>query len=265
VEQDPLPVDGSSARRQLARARALVGLVALLAVAAGCGSTTLVAAPKFEDHDLVRLFLLDDARQTERQCVAANGVRSAEGCMAAYLRQDGAIATVAWLTRSMPVEEYRRALPLWCESLAIVQGLPPDRCGRRTVEAETAVSAQPGIARRPVITIPVGPVQSGHLLTLVLGGSAGVEKSENPVIRVRADVPTGSPDAKAWTVVAQEWCHSIAHAEWQLVQKDPCHGGADEIRVNIMPVDVPLGWRPLKVPCVGWVNQFCDPVVLPRR
>lgn len=66
----------------------------------GCG-TVLVAAPKFEDHDLVRLVLLDDARQTAEQCVAARGVRSSDGCMASYLRRDGTVGAVVYLTRSI--------------------------------------------------------------------------------------------------------------------------------------------------------------------
>jgi hypothetical protein len=103
------------------------------------------------------------------------------------------------------------------------------------------------------------------LLTLVLGSSANVEKSANPVERVRVDVPTRRPDAPAWKAVAQEWCHSIAHAEWQTVGQDPCPGGAGELRVRVTPFDGPLGWAPARMPCVGWVNQFCEPVALQRR
>ena len=258
----------------------VVPLIALFATLVGCGGnlltgsvlkgtfptgTVLTAGSKFEDHDLVRLVLLDDARQTEQRCVAANGVRSSEGCMAAYLRRDGAVGVVAWLTRSMPTEEYQRALPLWCESLAMVQGLTRDYCRIRSGDASP--SALPSDALQPhATTITVGPVGSGHhLLTLALGSTAAIEKSPNPVERIRVDLPTRVPDAPAWQVVAQEWCHSIAHAEWQLIRRDPCHGGADEIRISMAPRDAPLGWRPAQMPCVGWVNQFCDPVVLPRR
>ena len=258
----------------------VVPLIALFATLVGCGGnlltasvlkgtvptgTVLTAGSKFEDHDLVRLVLLDDARQTEQRCVAANGVRSSEGCMAAFLRRDGAIGVVAWLTRTMPTEEYQRALPLWCESLAMVQGLSRDQCRIRM--AETSESALPSGAVHPnVSTIKVGPVSNGHLFTLALGGSAGVQKSENPVERIRVDLPTRVPDSPAWQVVAQEWCHSIAHAEWQLIRRDPCHGGSDEIRVNMALLDAPLGWNPARLPwCMGWVNQFCDPAVLTRR
>src|SRR5712691_9554263 len=141
--------------------RGVAPLIALLTTLAGCGGTVLTAGSRFEDYDLVRLVPLDDARQTEQQCVAANGVRSSEGCMAAYLRRDGTIGVVAWLTRSMPTEEYQRALPLWCESLAMVQGLSRDLCSVRM--ADTSESALPSGAVQPnVNTIRVGPVSSGH-------------------------------------------------------------------------------------------------------
>ena len=245
--------------------RAIVLLVALLATVAGCSTgTVLVGGPKFDDRDLVRLVLLDDARQTERQCAAANGVRSSEGCTAAYLRRDGAVGIVAWMTKSLPAEEYRRALPLWCESLAMVQGLARARCASQPPTTEAAVSAQPGGQMRPPVMVAVGPVASGHLFTLVLGGTAGVETSENPVERVRVDLPTGLPEAPGWRVVAQSWCESIAHAEWQMVRTDPCRNGA-QLHVNVTPMNDPLGWMPTRVPCVGWVNQFCDPVIIQRR
>ena len=65
----------------------VVPLIALFATLVGCGGnlltasvlkgtvptgTVLTAGSKFQDHDLVRLVLLDDARQTEQRCVAAN-------------------------------------------------------------------------------------------------------------------------------------------------------------------------------------------------
>jgi hypothetical protein len=243
----------------------LVTLAMLSTALAGCGSAAIVAGQKFEDHDLLRLVLLEDASETERQCVAASGARSSDGCMAAYLRRDGSVGVVAWLTRSMSVEEYQRAAPVWCESLAMVQGLPKERCGSLRQAAELTPSAQPGAEARSTRAIPVGPVAAGHLLTLVLGGGSSVATSENPVIRVNAEVPSRSSDAAGWNVVAQEWCHSLAHAEWQLIRRDPCHGGADEMSIKLVPVDPPLGWNPPRLPCVGWVNQFCDPTVLIRR
>jgi hypothetical protein len=244
-----------------------MSVAAFTAMLTGCATGgTLVAGHKVDDHSLVRLVLLDDARETEQQCVAANGRRSSEGCMAAYMRGDGAVGVVAWLTRTMPIEEYERALPLWCESVAAVQQLPVDRCRTGIPSAaEIAPSAQPGDGARPQVSLPVGPVASGHLLTLGLGNRAGIEMSENPVMRVRVDVPTRIPDAHGWKVVAEEWCHSLAHAEWQLIRRDPCHGGSDELRVNVAPIEAPMGWVAATRPCIAGANQFCAAVTVRSR
>ena len=259
-------VDPRVARRWCRPFHRLGSFAALLAAFVTWSGTAAAAPASVEDHDLVRLVLLDNARETEQHCPAVSGVPASEGCLASYLRRDGSIGVVAWLTRAMPIEEYRRALPLWCESLAAVQGLSPDRCRSALHVAVADPVAESAAASSLAVSIPVGQMQSGPLLTLALGNGAGVEKSDELAARVRVQVPTSAPHSPAWRVLAQAWCHSIVYAEWQLIRQDPCHGVPTEIRVNAVPVDLRQGAKLVPVPCVGGVSQFCDPaVMMPRR